>query len=128
MRPELGKGYRVEDVNIHHVIAIVLKEQFISFLPTDMAALHLVDKTFSEALPKIIRWRSIDFSSLREPRLDYETQVLIDPHRVQMANAAMLHFGLEPGKFVRWMGGEYTGRRRDVPRILGALKGLISDD
>lgn len=128
MRPELGKGYRVEDLNIHHVLAIVLKEQFTSFLPTDMAALHLVDKTFSEALPKIIRWLSIDFSSLREPRLDYETQVSIDPHRVEMANAAMLHFGLEPGNFVRWMGGEYIGIRRDVPRILGALKGLISDE
>ncbi len=45
-----------------------------------------------------------------------------------MANAAMLHFGLEPGKFVRWLGGEYTGRSRDVPRILRALDGLISND
>jgi hypothetical protein len=34
----------------------------------------------------------------------------IDPHQVCMANAAMAHFGLDPGKFVQWMSGEYTGQ------------------
>ena len=45
-----------------------------------------------------------------------------------MACAAMLHFGMHPGKFVRWMGGEYTGSNRDIPRILRAVKDHISDD
>ncbi len=40
----------------------------------------------------------------------------------------MLHFGLEPGRFVCWLGGEYTGRDRDILLILGALDGLISDN
>jgi len=35
-----------------------------------------------------------------------------------MASAAMVHFGLNPGKFVRWMGGEYTGYHCDVKKTL----------
>ena len=126
MRPELGKGYRVGDLNLHHVIAIVVLQKFQSFQAEDIHQMRLVNKTFADALPKIIRWRSLDFSTLREPRLNYEDQMSIDPHRVEMANAAMLHFGLHPGKFVRWMGGEYVGQHRDVPRILGAVQPHIS--
>ncbi len=38
-----------------------------------------------------------------------------------MASAAMIHFGLSPGKFVQWMGGEYTGYHCDVQRTLAAV-------
>ncbi len=38
----------------------------------------------------------------------------------------MVHFGLNPGKFVRWMGGEYTGYHRDVPRTLAAVRSYIT--
>jgi hypothetical protein len=37
------------------------------------------------------------------------------------ASAAMVHFGLNPGKFVRWMGGKYTGYHCDVQRTLAAV-------
>jgi len=90
--------------------------------------LRMVDKTFFEALPKFERWQSLDFSTLREPRWNYEDQTEVDPHRIEMASAAMFHFGLHPGKFVRWMGGEYIGASRDVLRVIEAVKDLISDD
>jgi hypothetical protein len=45
-----------------------------------------------------------------------------------MASAAMIHFGLDPGKLVRWLGGEYTGARRDVNRTLTAVKDHVSAD
>jgi hypothetical protein len=38
-----------------------------------------------------------------------------------MASAAMVHFGLNPGKFVRWMGGKYTGYHRDIQRTLATV-------
>ncbi len=38
----------------------------------------------------------------------------------------MVHFGLEPGKFVQWMGGEYTGYHRDVQRTLAAVRLYIT--
>ena len=45
-----------------------------------------------------------------------------------MASAAMIHFGLDPGKLVRWLGGKYTGARRDVNRTLTAVRDHVSAD
>ncbi len=63
----------------------------------------------------------MDFSLLCEPRYNYEQQEQIDPHRIKMASAAMVHFGLDPGKFVRWIGGKYNGYHCDVQRTLVAI-------
>ncbi len=43
-----------------------------------------------------------------------------------MASAAMVHFRLDPGKFVRWMGGEYTGYHRDIQRTSAAVPPYIT--
>jgi hypothetical protein len=51
------------------------------------------------------------------PWYNYEQQEQIDPHCVEMASAAMVHFGLDPGKFARWMGGKYTGYHCDVQMV-----------
>ena len=45
-----------------------------------------------------------------------------------MATAAMLHFGLDPGKLVRWLGGEYMGKRRKANQTLAAVKDHVSTD
>jgi hypothetical protein len=45
-----------------------------------------------------------------------------------MASAAMVHFGLDPGKFVRWMGGEYTGYYRNIKATLLAVRPYITAD
>ena len=45
-----------------------------------------------------------------------------------MASAAMVHFGMDPGKLVGWLGGEYIGDRRDVACILATIHGHISKD
>jgi len=64
----------------------------------------------------------VDFSLLCEPWYNYEQQEQIDPHHVEMASAAMVHFGLVPGKLVRWMGGEYTGYHCNVEKTLVAVR------
>ena len=79
-------------------------------------------KDCASLVPKITRWLTVDFSLLREPRYNNEQQEQIDPHRVEMASAAMVHFGLDPGKFVRWMGGEYTGYHRDIEKTLVTVR------
>jgi hypothetical protein len=45
-----------------------------------------------------------------------------------MASTAMIHFGLDPGKFVHFLGGEYTGYTRNVHRTLSAVKDHISPE
>ena len=45
-----------------------------------------------------------------------------------MASAAMIHFGLDPGKLMRWIGGKYMGKRCEVNRTLTAVKDHVSAD
>ncbi len=45
-----------------------------------------------------------------------------------MANATMAHFGLDPGRFIQWMGGKYTGQHGDAYSTLAAVKGHVSTD
>ncbi len=63
----------------------------------------------------------MDFSLLHEPWYNYEHQEQIDPHHVEMASAAMVHFGLDPVNFVQWVGSEYSGYHHDVQRTLAAV-------
>ena len=45
-----------------------------------------------------------------------------------MVSAAMIHFGLDPGKLVKWLGGEYTGARCNVDRTLAEVRAHVSTD
>ena len=40
----------------------------------------------------------------------------------------MIHFSLDPGKVVRYLGGEYTGKCQDVNRNLSAVRDHVSTD
>jgi hypothetical protein len=45
-----------------------------------------------------------------------------------MASAATIYFGLDPGKFVRFLSGEYTGQYRNVQRTLDAVRDHVNTD
>ena len=128
MRPSKDKYYRVETLELHCVIATLLKDFRQDFQLQDLHNLRRVCKTFASMIPKIIRWLKIDFSLLREPRYNYEKQERIDPHCVEMASAAMVHFDLDPGKFVQWLGGEYMGYHRNVQTTLDAVQSHVTPD
>ncbi len=66
-----------------------------------MVNIRPLNTNFAKMIPKLQQWLQVDFSLLREPRLNNESQMQIDPHQVCMANAAMAHFGLDPERFVR---------------------------
>jgi hypothetical protein len=114
MRPSLDKWYRVGDLHLYNVITTIIKECRVTFFKEDLSNLWLVNKDYAAIVPKVIHWLRIDFTPLREPRLGYKNQECINPYRVEMASAAMIHFGLDPGKFIRFLSGEYTGQYRDV--------------
>ena len=40
----------------------------------------------------------------------------------------MIHFGLDPGKLVRWLEDEYTGEHHDVNSTLTAVKDHVTSD
>ena len=128
MRPSRDTYYRVEELTIYNVITTVVKEYITSFSRRDIRNLSAINRDFSVMIPKVVRWLDVDFSSLRAPRIGYESQTEISHHRVEMASAAMVYFGLDPGRFIRWMAGEYIGDGRDVRKILATIKPHIPHD
>ncbi len=118
MRPSLNNWYRVGDLHLYNVITTIIKECRVSFLSEDLSNLWLVKKDFTDIVPKILRWLRVDFTPLQDPCLGYKQQDHIDPYHVEMACAAMIHFGLDPGKFVCFLSGKYTSQHWDVHRTL----------
>ena len=127
MRPCVKKYYRIDELSIHNVIAIVLRESRSSLSKRDLFNLSFTDTNMYKFVPLVVRWLDVDYSSLRQPRLDYQTQQSICNQRVEMMNAAMVAFGLDPGKLVRYLRGEYTGESRDTERILSIIGPHISE-
>jgi hypothetical protein len=126
MRPGLDKWYHIGDLHLYNVITTIIKECLVNFSREDLSNLRLVNKDYAPIVLKVIHWLRIDFTPLREPQLGYEHQECIDPYRVEMASAAMIHFRLDPGKFVRFLSGEYTGQYQDVRRTLDAVRDHVT--
>jgi hypothetical protein len=128
MRPSLDKWYRVADLHLYNIITTIIKECRVSFSKEDISNLRLVNKDFANIVPKVLRWLQDNFTPLRDPRLGYEQQDHIDPYRVEMASAAMIHFGLDTGKVVRFLLGKYTGQYHDVRCTLDATQDHVTSD
>jgi hypothetical protein len=124
MKPSTNKYYQVKELTIYNVITIVIRE-YVAFSKNKLSNICLLNTDFTKMIPKLQRWLQIDFSLLCEPQLNYESQMQIDPHQVCMANAAMAHFGLDPGRFIQWMGGKYTGQHQDGHSTLAAIRGHV---
>ncbi len=121
MRPSLDKQYQVGDLHLYNVITTIIKECRVIFSKEDLSNLCLVDKDFAKIVPRVLRWLQVDFTPLHDPCLGYEQQDHINPYCVEMASMAMICFGLDPGKFVCFLLGEYTGQHWDVCRTLDAI-------
>ncbi len=68
------------------------------------------------------------FTPMCKPCLGHEEKNHIDPHLVKMASVAMVHFGLDPGKFIHFLAGKYTGHHWDVCRTLDAVQDYVTPD
>ena len=75
----------------------------------------------------VIDLRTMDFSSMKLPRLRYAEQTAIDPIRVKMATACAIYYSLHPGMVIRYLKGEYVGKNRDVNQILRDVSTLIDE-
>ncbi|KAL7529165.1 hypothetical protein ACHAXR_005018 [Thalassiosira sp. AJA248-18] len=68
----------------------------------------------AKAVPILMK---VDFSSLNQPRLDYAEQKEIPVDRVILMTACAVHYGLDFGLVVRYLGHEYTGESRNLQLI-----------
>ena len=65
----------------------------------------------------IERTKTVDFSPLCLPRFDYADQKEISPKQVLMLEACSIHYNLNFGLVVRYLGGEYTAEHRDIDAL-----------
>ncbi len=128
MRPSLDKWYQVGGLHLYNVITTIIKECRVSFSNEDLSNLCLVNKDFANIVQKVLRWLQVNFTPLQNPCLGFKQQDHVDPYHVEKASTAMIHFGLDPGKFVRFLSGEYTGQHWDVCCTLDAVQGHVTSE
>ena len=124
MKPDPEKFYNVDRLSVENVIVLALAEMLGA---RDSVALTCASKTFQTVVPEVARLLKVDWRPLLEPRFDYQLQDQIDKHRVDMATALAVRSGLDPGKIVRTLGGEYTAAWRDVDKVLDAVSSVVSE-
>ncbi len=116
------------DLHLYNVITTIIKECRVSFSKEDLSNLCLVNKDFANIIPKLFWWLRVDFAHLQDLCLGYEQQDHIDPYRMEMASAAMIHFGLGPGKFACFLSGKYTGQHWDLRCTLDAIQDHVTSE
>ncbi len=87
-----------------------------------------LSKTYHEMINNVLRHQSVDFSSLKQPRLGYTNQAAISHKRVDLVTACAIHYGLHVGMVIRFIKGEYVGESRDANALLSAVSHLISNE
>ena len=95
---------------------------------TDLFAVSLAYPELQDMIESVPGLLQLDFSSLRDPVLDYATQTLIEPSRVQLMTACAVHYNLNIGLVVRYLGGEYTASWRSVTDILNAAAPYVTEE
>ena len=79
MSPSIRKYYQVQELTLYNIITTVIKEYQDSFNSTDLKNLSRINRDFSTMISNSIRWLQLDFSPLREPQYNYESQAKILP-------------------------------------------------
>jgi hypothetical protein len=118
----------VRDFSIKNVLVFIIKHHEAYLSSQDLTSLKQVIALFEEMISDVIELRLIDFSPLKIPRLNYAEQQSICPHRVSLATAGLIHYGLHPGMLVRYLKGEYVGESRDHVRVLDEVSSRISTE
>ena len=94
----------------------------------DLFAVSLAYPDLQDMIESVPDLLQLDFSSLRDPVLDYATQTLIEPSRGQLMTACAVHYNLNIGLVVRYLGGEYTASWRSVTDILNAAAPYVTEE
>ena len=123
------------EANLASVVFVMLKQGWFDEEAWDKGEANNILSTLSAMHPdyealivNVPILMTVDFSSLLEPRHDYATQEQIDPKRVRLLAACAVHYNLDFGLVMRYLGGEYTAKWRDVDAILSAVEDIITPE
>jgi hypothetical protein len=84
------------------------------------------NKVMRKMIPETQHFFKVDWRPLLEPRIDYQDQDKIAMHRIDIVAALAICIGLDLGKIVRTLGGEYTGAWINVEKILAGVQPVVT--
>lgn len=126
MKPSIMLQYRVDDLTFDNIVIHLTRNQFEWLDKDDIKSLASLNSLYQQMISDVIRLDGYNFHELKAHCIGYENQTSISQHRVDMATAAMIHYGLHPGMLVRFLGGEFVGQSRNVRRILDEITPHVS--
>ena len=126
MKPSLNHQYQVEDLVLQNVIVISLQESDGFLLPIKIKNHSVVNHLYNKVTRDVCLLQNLNFLPLCKPCIGYANQQAISQDQINMATAALIHYGLHLGMLIRYSKGEYIGEVRYVPAILEAVSPHIS--
>ena len=114
------------DVTFDHTLIVLLKSGFLREEDTsNLLDCHPLYEHLHKNLAKAI---NVDFSDLNEPDMGYMDQTEIPPEKINKFLAATLFYDFHLASVMRYAGGNYTGKFRNVEYILSQIKGIAPDE
>ena len=116
----------MSEASLRHVLLPLYKSMFLLREP-EWSAFASASPMVSTFLSVVDDHATVDFRPIRGFNTpNWDTPTVIDPHRVRMATAALLHFDGDVADLVRWIGGTHVGAHRNISATLAYLRNKIS--
>ena len=109
-----------------HVILPLYKSKFLT--KADLKCLWEVFPPTRRLWTEWKRVKSLPFWELNQPNPNWKDQEKIDPRRVDLRMALLLHYNMDLAAVQRFIGQEHVGAHRDPDVILPRVKHLIPPD
>ncbi len=113
--PSSKKQYTVK-ITFPNIVLFIFKTAFLT--ERESTTLSHVNPRYRALREAYLSTRDIDFSSLQHPRHDWKDQTKINPDRVRLLTACLLHYNLDTGLLLRYLGGNTMGEYTDPHRAL----------
>ncbi len=90
-----------------------------------LGVLSMIHPDFKAMVISIPRLLQVDFTSLKDPVLDYASHTSIAPTCMRLLTACAVHYNLDFGLVTRYLGSKYTAEWRDVKEILSLSEPFV---
>ncbi len=117
--------YKAE-AELPYVIFFLIKLSWLE--ERDLGVLSRIHLDFEVMITSIPRLLKVDFTSLKNPVMDYASHTSIAPARVRMLTACAVHYDLDFGLVTRYLGGEYTAEWRDINKIISTCEPFVTPE
>ena len=88
----------------------------------------MIHPDFEAMAISIPRLLQVDFTSLKDPVLNYASHTSITPTCMWLLTACAVHYDLDFGLVTHYLGGEYTAEWHDVNEIITTCKPFVAPE